>query len=170
MADYLLREGMAAANLRSLAAAAGSSDRMLLYYFADKEELLGATLNQVARRLTTMLDDAIPPEAVLSVADLLAAIWTMVRSAALQPYMRLWLELAAASARHQEPQRAVATAIMSGFELWAGSHIPFCDAAERGGLTALLLATIEGGLFLDALGRPDLADAAVARAVRILGQ
>jgi len=31
MADHLLREGMTGASLRPLAAAAGTSDRMLLY-------------------------------------------------------------------------------------------------------------------------------------------
>ena len=40
MADYVLSEGLGAATLRPLAAAAGTSDRMLLYYFADKDELL----------------------------------------------------------------------------------------------------------------------------------
>ena len=40
MADHVLSEGLAAGTLRPLAAAAGTSDRMLLYYFADKDELL----------------------------------------------------------------------------------------------------------------------------------
>ena len=39
MAAHLLAHGLEGANLRPLARAAGTSDRMLLYYFADKEEL-----------------------------------------------------------------------------------------------------------------------------------
>ena len=48
MADHVLAEGLAAATLRPLAAAAGTSDRMLLYYFADKDELLTATLARIS--------------------------------------------------------------------------------------------------------------------------
>ena len=51
MADHLLAEGLGAATLRPLAAAAGTSDRMLLYYFNDKDELLSATLHRVAERM-----------------------------------------------------------------------------------------------------------------------
>ncbi|MFY8208820.1 MAG: TetR/AcrR family transcriptional regulator, partial [Caulobacter sp.] len=35
LADHLLATGLSQASLRQLAAAAGVSDRMLLYYFAD---------------------------------------------------------------------------------------------------------------------------------------
>lgn len=48
LADHVLAHGMQAASLRPLAAAAGTSDRMLLHYFADKEELITATLALVA--------------------------------------------------------------------------------------------------------------------------
>src|SRR5580693_6683546 len=60
MADHLLLEGLGAATLRPLAAAAGTSDRMLLYYFSDKDELLSATLQRLAARMTAQLDEAVP--------------------------------------------------------------------------------------------------------------
>ena len=78
MADHLLLEGMSAASLRPLAAAAGTSDRMLLYYFADKDELVAATLDRVAARLTAMLDAAIPAGARLIFPELLTAVWGAV--------------------------------------------------------------------------------------------
>jgi AcrR family transcriptional regulator len=84
MADHLLREGLNAASLRPLAAAAGTSDRMLLYYFADKEELLTATLVEVAQRMQPLLETAIPP-VQLSPDDLLARIATVVRGEELTP-------------------------------------------------------------------------------------
>ncbi len=159
MADHVLAHGLAGASLRPLAAAAGTSDRMLLYYFADKEELLAATLGAVASRLTAMLDAALPAGARLPYGALLAAVWTAVGSPALRPYMRLWLELAAAAASGLQPHRGVAAAIMDGFVDWAGSHLDDPDPAAVAGL----LATLEGCLFLDAVGRRDLADAAAAR-------
>ena len=39
MTDHILLKGLAGATLRPLAAAAGTSDRMLLYYFADRDEI-----------------------------------------------------------------------------------------------------------------------------------
>lgn len=56
IADYLLASGMKISQLRQLAAAIGTSDRMLLHYFSDKEELMSAALNLVARQLIDMLE------------------------------------------------------------------------------------------------------------------
>jgi AcrR family transcriptional regulator len=169
MADHLLREGMTGASLRPLAAAAGTSDRMLLYYFVDRDELVAATLDRVAAKLLSMIDKAIPLGVCLSFPELLVAIWNAVGSADLGPYMRLWLELAAASARHQEPQRTIATGILDGFVRWTGDHLACDQADEHEQLSALLLATIDGALFLDAIGRRDLADMAIANASKLHG-
>ncbi|PAX07070.1 TetR family transcriptional regulator [Sphingomonas lenta] len=161
MADHLLEHGMAAASLRPLATAVGTSDRMLLYYFASKDELVAATLERVAGRLTVILDRAIPTGTRLPPPELLLAIWSAVGSVELRPYMRLWLELAAASARGREPQRAIAAAITDGFVRWTGDHLFVDRRADRERACASLLATVEGALFLDAIGRRDLADMAV---------
>ena len=158
MADHLLEHGLPGGSLRPLAAAAGTSDRMLLYYFRDKDEVLAATLERVAARLTAMLDAALPPGTRLPYAALLAAVWAAVGSPALRPYMRLWLELAAVAARGVLPGGEIATAIMQGFADWVSDHLEPAPGASP----ALLLATIEGMLFLDAVGRRDLADAAAA--------
>ena len=51
LTDYVLTEGLSAASLRPLAKAAGISDRMLLYYFADKAVMMTATLGVIAMRI-----------------------------------------------------------------------------------------------------------------------
>lgn len=162
MADHLLATGMAGASLRPLAAAAGTSDRMLLYYFADRDELLAAVLERIAARLIAMLDGALPPGVRLAYTPLLAAVWAAVGSPLLRPYMRLWLELAAGSARGRFPDQTVAAAIMAGFVDWTGDHLETAEGADHDAEAALLLATVEGLLFLDAVGRRDVADAAVS--------
>ena len=158
MADHLLREGLASATLRPLAAAAGTSDRMLLYYFADREELLAATLEAVAARLTGTLNDALPADVRLDAAALLATVWVTVGTETARPYMRLWLELAAVAGRHREPETRIAQAIMDGFVAWVSAHLDDPDPTAA----ALLLARLEGMLFLDAVGRRDLADLAAS--------
>lgn len=166
MADHLLAEGLAGASLRPLAAAAGTSDRMLLYYFADKDELLGEALGRVAQRFAGLLEAGLEPGAppALPYPDLLAGVWTAVRGAELQPYMRLWLDLAARAAYGHEPYRGIAGRIADGFLDWAAARLAVERDDERAPLAALLLATIDGAMLLDAAGRGPLADAAIGRA------
>lgn len=161
MADHLLRQGLSGASLRPLAAAAGTSDRMLLYYFADKDEILAATLERVALRLTGLLDALVPPGTLLPFVALLNASWAATRSPSLQPFMRLWLELAGAAARGEEPHRAISGHIADGFLSWIGSRLDVAEA-DRARSAAALLVVMEGLVLLDAIGRPEVAEAAAA--------
>ena len=166
MADHLLREGLAGARLRPLAEAAGVSDRMLLYYFTDKDELLAATLGQVAARLTGQLDRALPPGARQPFAPLLAEVWAALTSDAVQPFMRLWLDLAAGAARGRQPELAVGSAIADGFLAWIAERLEVKAGADPVASAAAFLATIDGLLLLDAVSGRPLAD----RAVQALAQ
>ena len=47
--DYVLEHGLIGLSLRPLAAALGTSDRMLLYHFSDKDDLV-ATVLRVSNR------------------------------------------------------------------------------------------------------------------------
>lgn len=163
MADHLLAYGMAGASLRPLARAAGTSDRMLLYYFTDKDELLALTLDRIARRLTAILAAALPPGTRLGWAALLRAVWAGMADPALRPFMHLWLDLAAGAARGTEPQRRIAGAIADLFAGWIDDRLDL-PAGARTPAAHHLLAVIEGAMLLDSLGRPALAEAAIARA------
>lgn len=166
MADHVLRLGLQGASLRPLAAAAGTSDRMLLYYFADKDELLAATLELLARRLLALLESAWTGTAAYEI--LLPGICEALRSPAIGPYMRLWLELAAFAARGDEPFRAIAMQICDGFLAWCASRLHVDREADRVPLAALLFGTIEGLVLLDAIGRGSTAEAAL-RGVALRG-
>ena len=52
---YVLAQGLSASSLRPLAKAAGTSDRMLLYYFKDKAEIITAVLEQISAQLVEMV-------------------------------------------------------------------------------------------------------------------
>lgn len=160
-ADHLLREGLAGSSLRALAAAAGTSDRMLLYYFADKDDLLAATLEQVADRLAASLDEAGAGVVPRPFNALLAEVWDVVRTPALQPFMRLWLELAARAARGQAPHRVIAGRIADRFLAWAAERLQVTCEADRASQAALLFAIVDGLALLEAVGRGTAADGAV---------
>jgi AcrR family transcriptional regulator len=161
LADHILKAGLSGSSLKALAAAVGASDRMLLYYFRNKDDLLTAALGRIAERLTHSLDAAAPPQPV-PFQTLLATLAAAVGDPALKPYMEVWLELVAASARGVEPHRTISGAIADGFIAWAAEHLEGEDANTRRAEAALFVATLDGLMLLDAAGRGDAAARAVA--------
>lgn len=159
MADHLLAHGLAGSPLRALAKAAGTSDRMLLYYFADRDELLTVLLDHVATQLHAMLATADPRP--MPFAALLRTLWEQTRTPALRPYLQLFLDLATAAGRGEEPHRTAAARIAGGFIDWTAARL---DPAEGppAARAALLLATLDGLLLLDGAGRGEEAAAALA--------
>jgi len=160
MADHVLSEGLGAATLRPLAAAAGTSDRMLLYYFADKDELLAATLDRIAKRMIAQLDGTIPVEPRRPFPVLLEQVWAALASESLRPFMPVWLELASGAARGLQPHRDVAGEILGGFLVWVTIRLQAETDGEPPLLAPLFLASIEGMYLLKAIGRGDIADLA----------
>src|SRR5271165_3447791 len=142
MADHVLSEGLGAATLRPLAAAAGTSDRMLLYYFADKDELLTETLARIATRMIAQLDGAIPAEPRRTFAVLLEQVWAAMASESLRPFMPLWLDMASGAARGLQPHSDVAGAIADGFLAWVTVRLQPESDGEPSLLAPLFLASI----------------------------
>lgn len=157
MADHLLAHGLAGSPLRALARAAGTSDRMLLYYFADRDELLGVLLDHVAERLKVMLDPIDPTPQPW--AALLRGMWELARTPALRPYLQLFLDLATAAGRGEEPHRTAAGRIAGGFIDWTAVRLDPAEGPTRARAT-LLLATLDGLFLIEGTGRA--ADAAAA--------
>ncbi len=160
LADHVLAHGLQGASLRPLAAAADTSDRMLLHYFVDKEAVLTATLTLVTERLVAILDAARPsPMPFLVLIPQLAGL---LKDPQIQPYMRLWLELVAFAARGQEPFRSIARQIASTFLQWIGAALTVEHEEQRAPLAALTLTIIEGLVLLDTLGEDGNVAAALA--------
>jgi AcrR family transcriptional regulator len=164
MADHVLSQGLTGATLRPLAAAAGTSDRMLLYYFGDKNALLTAILERIAARLLADLDATIASRHPFE--TLLRNVWAVLNSPRHRPYMNLWYDLASGAARGLEPHRKMSGVIADGYLAWIESRLDR-DADGRPGRTApLFLAALQGMYLLSAIGRPVVA----ADAMNALGQ
>ena len=148
---YVLAQGLSASSLRPLAKAAGTSDRMLLYYFPDKPALIAAVLEEVAARMITLLEAVKAPEPVP--AEVLEArLLPMVLDPAVWPFMQLWLEMAAQAARGDEACARVGEGIARGFVAWLEAQLDLADASSRSAAALRLLMTIEGGVLLKSLG------------------
>lgn len=162
LAAHLLATGLSRISLRQLAAAAGASDRMLLYYFSDKADALGSATERVAGDLATRLADAIPAEAALSPRALLERAAALITGEDMRPYMRLWIDIVAAAARGEAPFVAIAGQIAAGFLHWIDQRLLVPQEADRAAISAMILASIDGLALVDICLGPEAAGRAAA--------
>lgn len=160
LADHVLAKGLPASSVRPLAEAAGISDRMLLYYFRDKSDVIAATLQLLSSRLVALLDahTASEPMPLDAVRQRLAAV---LLSDAVWPYMQLWLEIVALSARGDTFYREVGGSIARAFLEWGRAQLKASTAAARATDAARLLVMIEGMVLLKSVGLEDVAKASL---------
>lgn len=149
LADHLLATGLSQSSLRQLAAAAGVSDRMLLYYFGDKADVLEQTMARLAATMTERLGAAIPEGAALSPSMLMARAGRFVLEADFVPYMRLWLDVVAAAGRREAPFPAIARQVTHGFLDWIGQRLDAPPGPEREGCAAMILALVDGLILVE---------------------
>jgi AcrR family transcriptional regulator len=154
LADHVLAHGMVAASLRPMAKAAGTSDRMLLYYFTDKSELLAATLQRIAERMTDAMADQAAPEP-LPLDALQKRLAGFLFDDRFWPYMCVWIELAGRSARGDSLFTPIASAIGQGFLAWGEAQLASDSDDARARDAAKLLVAIEGMVLVRAIGLGD---------------
>jgi AcrR family transcriptional regulator len=146
VADHLLAQGLKGASLRKMAEAAGTSDRMLLHYFADKEELMTGALALVAGRLVGILESARSEQLPFQI--FLPHLAEMMKDPQVRPYLKLSLELVALAADERGSYRGIALKIWNDFLDWIAAALK----EDRMPMAALAFATTEGFMLLDALG------------------
>jgi len=159
--EHVLRHGVSSLSLRPLAAALGTSDRMLLYYFGSREHLLETLLDLVGDGLMAALSDAVPSGR--SDPDvLLRAVWSLARDPAVQPVLRLYVEILGQAAAQVAPFPAAARRVAQHWLEWVQDRLDV-PVDEREGTAAALLATVDGLLILDLAVSSEVADQASRR-------
>jgi AcrR family transcriptional regulator len=90
--EYVGQNGLSDVSLRTLAAALGTSHRMLIHHFGSKEALWVEIVRTVEARQRELLADILPdPEAPL--AEAMRAWWKHISDPALWPNERLFFEI-----------------------------------------------------------------------------
>jgi AcrR family transcriptional regulator len=90
--------GIGDRSLRDIAAAVGTSHRMLLHHFGSRNELLLAIVDEVERRQRALLHE-LPTEPAAAVA----AMWADLRRPELRPFERLLFECYARGVQGEQP-------------------------------------------------------------------
>ncbi|WP_240044607.1 TetR/AcrR family transcriptional regulator [Nocardioides albidus] len=98
--DYALEHGLIGLSLRPVAAALGTSDRMLLYHFSGKDDLIATVLHTANERSIAHLR-SLP--AASSVREAVLALWAASTEGRLERCQRLYVEAAALGLLGREP-------------------------------------------------------------------
>jgi AcrR family transcriptional regulator len=162
LVEEFARGGIGDRSLRDVAAAVGTSHRMLLHHFGSREELLIAIVEEAELRQMALV-----PEIPMDPADGFAAMWADLRRPELRHLERLFFECYSRAAQGEEPFTRIVPSAVDG---WlreveaAAAGVPYDGAMARLGLA------VTRGLLLDLVATDDEAgvDAAAEAFVQLL--
>jgi AcrR family transcriptional regulator len=135
--------GIGDRSLRAVAAAVGTSHRMLLHHFGTRNELLLAIVDEVERRQIALLHE-LPADP----ADAIAAMWANLRRPELRSFERLFFECYARGVQGEQP---FARMLPGAVETWLAN-----DAGQAiDPATMRLGLAVARGLLLDLVATDD---------------
>src|SRR5246127_871185 len=164
--DALVEEfaagGIGDRSLREVAAAGGTSHRMLLHHFGSREDLLVAIVEEVERRQMTLL-----PDLPATPAENFAAMWADLRRPELRHLERLFFECYTRAAQGEKPFARMVPGAVHG---WLDEVETLADGPFDHAMVRLGLAVVRG-LLLDLVATDDDAgvDAAARAFANLLG-
>lgn len=144
IANYILQHGLQDFSLRSLAAALGTTARMLLYHFNSKENLIVEVLLYGQQQQQAVFTNLLSTQA--SPSQALRALWQHFISKEMAPLIRLTLELEVMSMQGKTEYQQFAQETLRGW-------ISLVSAQMAGSSTAsaTLVVGVFSGLLLDFL-------------------
>ncbi|WP_007515928.1 MULTISPECIES: TetR/AcrR family transcriptional regulator [Pseudofrankia] len=153
---YLAEHGIGDVSLRQLAAALGTSHRMIIYHFGSRDGLLVEVVRAMEEQQRAALAE-LRREPVTSAAELGRLMWQRLSAPALAPFERLFFEIYGQALQGRPYARPLLDGVV---EDWLG---PLAEILEQDGMTPqaaraqarLGLATTRG-LLLDLLATGDL--------------
>ena len=163
--DHVVEHGIGDLSLRGLAAALGTSHRMLIYHFGSREGLLIEIIRTVeARQRAALAQMLLEPDA--EPADIMRRTWRRLADPALWPNERLFFEVYAQALQGSPHARPLLDGIVSSWvepltRIAVAQGRPEAEARAE----ARLGVAVTRGLLLDLLATGDRAgvDAAMER-------
>ena len=155
-------DGLSQLTFGRLAKRLGISDRIVVYYFPSKDDLIGEVLLAMGLQLQATL----APTFTAPVADhiaLLRTAWPILARPDADPVFALFFEAGGLAATGLEPFASLVPPLVEAWIEWAASFIGGTKAKRRAEAEAAI-AMLDGLLLIRQIGGPELAD----RAVRLL--
>ena len=143
----------------SLAKRLGISDRIIVYYFPSKDDLIGEVLAAIGARLQVALNPALTSQVPDHVA-FVQAVWPTLARRDVDSVFAVFFEASGLATARIEPYRTMAPALVEGWIAWAESLIDGTPAFRRTEAAAAV-AVLDGLLLMRQLAGPAAADRGV---------
>jgi AcrR family transcriptional regulator len=154
-------DGLSQLTFGRLAKRLGISDRIVVYYFPSKDDLISEVLVAMGAKLQAALAPALSTKATDHV-ELLRAAWPILAHLDADPVFALFFEAGGLAAVGREPYHTLVPQLIQAWIEWASSVISGTPAHRR--IEAeTAIATIDGLLLLRQLAGPETADRAARR-------
>lgn len=159
--EVAFADGLGAVTFGRVARHVGTSDRMVVYYFASKETLVAAVLAEMGARLQATLAPTFATPAATHL-DLVRAAWPVLARPGADAVFALFFEAIGLATGGREPYRAIVPRLVQGWIDWTGEFVTG-PAAHRRAEAAAAVAMLDGLLLLRQLAGPAVADRAARR-------
>lgn len=139
----------------------GISDRIVVYYFPTKDDLIGEVLYAMGAELQATLAPTLTTPAADHL-ELLRTAWPILARVESDPVFALFFEAGGLAAAGREPFRTLVPQLMQAWIEWAaefveGTRTRRCAEAEAA------IAMLDGLLLVRQLAGPEVADRAATR-------
>ena len=108
----ILKQGIAQISLRPLARALNTSDRMILYYFKNKDELMTAAVEQLADTIVQQIRWELSASTIRNAKTFIQAAWDVFLRPANKNAALVFYEIEFLSLRQPEKYQKIARSIM----------------------------------------------------------
>jgi AcrR family transcriptional regulator len=156
--EFVREQGLSQLSFGRVAGRLGISDRMVVYYFPTKDDLVTAVMTALAGELQEALGAAFHTPAADARA-IAGAAWPVLARPELDAVFALFFEANGLAAAGREPYRAICTAIVEAWIAWLLPHLTGTPQHRRAEAEAAL-ALVDGLLLVRQIAGPDAADRA----------
>jgi AcrR family transcriptional regulator len=153
--DYVAEHGISDLSLRGLAAALGTSHRMLIYHFGSKEGLLIEVIKAVEQRQRDALAE-LKRDPSLSPAETMRLLWERLADPSLWPHERLFFEIYGQALQGRPHAAPLLDGIVTSWlDPLAEFAVELGLPADSARANARLWVAVARGLLLDLLATGD---------------
>ncbi len=140
--DHVLEHGLIGLSLRPVAAAVGTSDRMLVYHFTSRDALVSAVVAEATERAVGAVD-ALP--GAPTVRSGVNRLWAAYRTEPLSSCLDVYCQAAATGLIGQEPYLTDARASNEAWSAALRDYFVRCGASRR--RVARLVTLVDSALY-----------------------
>lgn len=159
-----LDEGLSQLTFGRLARRLGISDRIIVYYFPTKADLIGEVIGAMGQDLQEAMTEAFA-EPASSYTDMIEQAWPLLATPTNDRVFALFLEANGLAAVGVEPYATIVPGLVEGWISWAAT---LADGSEADARTqaATAVAVIDGLVLLRLLAGAEAAERAVSLLTR----